>query len=66
MTDKKVLAKSRDEKDYTFHGVAMTQVEFAAALAKKQNGQCPLCDKRFKNQYGAMNRHIISCPKRPA
>ena len=57
------MNKNTEIKDYSFHGVQMTQVQFAAAFAKRREGYCPLCNKSFKNQYGGMNRHIISCAK---
>lgn len=51
-------------KDYSFHGVAMTQVEFGVALAKRNDGQCPFCNRHFKAQYGAINKHIRACARK--
>lgn len=48
--------------NYSFHGVMMTQVQFAAALAKKGSGQCPFCNKRgFTDRYGSFTKHLRAC-----
>lgn len=63
-SDAQGVADAEFAKDaYSFHGVQMTQVQFAVAMAKRNEGQCPFCDGHFKNQYGAMNRHIVRCAK---
>jgi hypothetical protein len=52
-------------KDYTFHGVAMTQVEFAVAMHKKSTGVCPFCQKAISARYNNANKHLGACTKKP-
>ena len=53
------------ETDYSFLGVNMTYVDFAAAMAKKKIGICPFCGRTgLTPRYGSINKHIKACAKK--
>ena len=55
------MTQETEIKDYSFHGVSMTQVEFAVALAKKNDGICPFCNAPLSHAFSNANKHLRFC-----